>query len=221
MPHCCLFLFPLTLSSALNSFIAVGVATLSTDVSSASRLPLHDCSLHQTPFLLAVKSSQFHVPSCCQEISTRSRGKLALPTPLHPTTCPFSSVHHSVCSPFSLSYTTLHLSVLHSSPNLKPTPLPLHEVDGPYLCSGKQSFAAAVLLFSARAFLLLICCPSHLSALSSFLVFFPISCAQMRCCVQRRVCTFLIASSCPGIRWWKWACNETEYCCANTHPPGL
>lgn len=53
--------------------------------------------------------------------------------------------------------------------------------------------------------------------LSSFLLFFPISSAQMRCCVQRRVCTFLIAGSCPGIRWGKWACNETESTAVQTH----
>lgn len=70
-------------------------------------------------------------------------------------------------------------------------------------------------------FLLLICCPPHLSAHFSFLLFVPISSAQMRCCVLRRVCTFLITSSCLGISWAKWSCNETEYCCANTHQPGL
>lgn len=59
--------------------------------------------------------------------------------------------------------------------------------------------------------------PPHLSELSSFLLFFPIFTAQMRCCVQRRVCTFLIASSCPGIRWGKWACNETESTAVQTH----
>ncbi len=120
--------------------------------------------------------------------------------------------------PFLLSYTTPHPSVLRSSPNLKPTPLPLREVDRAYLCSGKHSFAAtAVLLSSFQSFLPLICCPSHLSTLSSFLLFSPISSAQMRCCVQRRVCTFLIASSCPGIRWGKWACNETESTAVQTH----
>lgn len=53
----------------------------------------------------------------------------------------------------------------------------------------------------------LICSPSHLSTLSASLLLFPISSAQMRCCAQRRV---LILSSCPDIRWGKWACNETE-----------
>lgn len=52
--------------------------------------------------------------------------------------------------PFLLSYTSPHASVLHSSPNLKPTPL--HEVDQAYLCSGKHSFAAAVLLSSVQSF---------------------------------------------------------------------
>lgn len=36
-------------------------------------------------------------------------------------------------------------------------------------------------------------------------------------CVQRRVCTFLIAGPCLGISCWKWACNETESTAVQTH----
>lgn len=56
------------------------------------------------------------------------------------------------------------------------------EVNQSYLSSCKHSFAVAVLLCSSRCFYR----PSHLCALYSFLLFFPISSPKMRCCVRKR-----------------------------------
>lgn len=215
MCHCALFLFPLTLGTALNSFVGVGVASTSSHVSSVPLLPQCNCSPHLILFPLAVKSSPHHIFHSAAE--KRSRGKISSSALLHPSACPFTYVYHSICSlSFSPSPHPYHSPFppsSTSSPNLRLTPL--HEVDRAYLCSGKHSFPSAVPpLSSVQSFLPLICSPSHLSALSSFLLFFPISSAQMRCCVQKRV---LIASSCPGIRWGKWVCNETENTAVQTH----
>lgn len=54
--------------------------------------------------------------------------------------------------PFPHLHTTPDPSFLCSSPNLRLTPLPLREVDGAYLCSGKHSFAATAPLSSIQSF---------------------------------------------------------------------
>lgn len=108
------------------------------------------------------------------------------------------------------------------SSTYSPAPCLSGYVGQAYLCSSKHSFIRCHPPLPHPALLPLICCPSHLSALSPFLRLFPISSAQMRCCIQRRVCPFLIASCCASIRWkeigLKW---NVEYCCANTHSQGL
>lgn len=82
-----------------------------------------------------------------------------------------------------------------SSPNLRPAPFPsfisiffFFKANWAYLRSDKHSFTVAALLCSTPSFYPLACCPSNLSALSSFLRFFPISPAKMRCGVYRGEC---------------------------------
>lgn len=127
--------------------------------------------------------------------------------------------------PLSLSLSLsprLH-QTLHPPPLIpqsqKPTPPALAgEVDRGFISALANTHSpAAVLPSSVQSFY-----PSSAVLLTSrrsppFSLFFPISSAQMRCCVPRRVCTFLIAGSCPGIRWGKWACNETESSAVLTH----
>lgn len=135
---------------------------------------------------------------------------------MHCSACPLTSA----TLPLSLSlppqlHQQHHPSLLHSSPQSQTHTFALARAR-PGLSLLWQTFIRPP-LSSVQSFYPLFCCPSHLFALSSFLLFFPISSSQMRCCVQRRVCTFLIASSCPSIRWGKWACNETESTAVQTH----
>lgn len=130
----------------------------------------------------------------------------------------------SVSSPCpSYAYSTPTSLFIPPSSNYPPISSPhLRHVDRAYLCSGKHSYACCHPPLLHPVLLPLICCPSLLSMLSSFLLFFPISSAQMRFCIQRRVCTFLITSSWAGIRWREIGLNwNRENCCANTHPPGF
>lgn len=142
----------------------------------------------------------------------KSEEKIIFSVLLHPSACPFTSVSHYVCALFPF--------LLH--PPQSRTHSFAFARGGPGLSLLLQtSIHRCYPALFRPLFLLLICCPPHLSVHFSFLLFVPISSAQMRCCVPRRVCTFLITSSCLGISWAKWSCNETEYCCANTHQPGL
>lgn len=79
MCHCALFLFPLTLGTALNSFVGVGVASTSSHVSSVPLLPQCNCSPHLILFPLAVKSSPHHIfHSAAEKYQKEVEGKLAL-----------------------------------------------------------------------------------------------------------------------------------------------
>lgn len=102
---------------------------------------------------------------------------------MHPSACPFTSVSHYVCALFPF--------LLH--PPQSRTHSFAFARGGPGLSWLLQTFIHRCYPALFRPlFLLLICCPPHLSVHFSFLLFVPISSAQMRCCVLRRVCTFLI-----------------------------
>lgn len=177
--------------------------------------------LHPFSSLSLLFLSHRHFLFFRREISKRSRGKLALPRSCFAQHVPFTSVTSALPLPpfpFLLSSTDssspfthppiskTHTSSLGGRGGLgfisalanthSPAAVPLSSVQSSYPSS-------AVLLTSRHS--------------PPFSLFFPISSAQMRCCVQRRVCTFLIAGSCPGIRWGKWACNETESSAVQTH----
>lgn len=150
MPRCCLSRLPLTLSSPLSSSAVVGVASLSIFISSVSLSPAF-C----IPPLRNIKKEQ-------REISSAAL--------LHRSACTFYLCYLRSPSPFLLSSTDSSSPSTHP-PISKPHTSSLGGRGGPgvYLCSGKHSFASSCPPLLRPVLLPIICCPSHLSALSSFL----------------------------------------------------